>query len=119
MQTPSIVGCTYFMTFIDDFTRKTWIYFLKHKSDAFCCFQQFKSLVEKQSGHFIKVLRTDRGGEYISKEFLSFCKSHGIHKQFTVRYTPQKNGAVRRSRFRKVFHSVTAVEMAAFVAAMF
>ena len=51
MQTPSIVlGCTYFLTFIDDFTRKTWIYFLKHKSDAFGCFQQFKSLVEKHSG---------------------------------------------------------------------
>jgi hypothetical protein len=69
MQTPSIGGNTYFLTFIDDFTRKTWIYFLKHKSDAFGCFQQFKSLVEKQSGYYIKVLRTDRGGEYVSRYF--------------------------------------------------
>jgi hypothetical protein len=47
MQTPSIGGNTYLMTFIDDFSRKTWIYFLKHKYDALDCFQQFKSLVEK------------------------------------------------------------------------
>jgi hypothetical protein len=57
MQTPSIGGSTYFLTFIDDFSRKTWIYFLKHKSDALGCFQQFKSLVEKQSGYYIKCLR--------------------------------------------------------------
>ena len=96
MQTPSIGGSSYFLTFIDDFTRKTWVYFLKHKSDAFVYFQQFKALVEKQSGHYIKVLRTDRGGEYISHEFLNFCKSHGIHKQFTARYTPQQNGVAER-----------------------
>jgi hypothetical protein len=39
MKTPSIGGSTYFLTFIDDFSRKTWIYFLKHKSDALGCFQ--------------------------------------------------------------------------------
>jgi len=47
MQAPSIGGCAYFLTFIDDFIRKTWIYFLKHKSNAFGCFHQFKALVEK------------------------------------------------------------------------
>jgi hypothetical protein len=67
MQTLYIGGSTYFLTFIDDFSRKTWIYFIKHKSNAFGFFQQFKSLVEKQSGYYIMVLRTDRGGEYVSK----------------------------------------------------
>jgi len=47
MQSRSIGDGTYFMTFIDDFSRKTWIYFLKHKSDTLGCFQQFKSLLEK------------------------------------------------------------------------
>jgi hypothetical protein len=47
MQTLSIGSSTYFLTFIDDFSRKTWIYFLKHKFDALGCFCQFKSLVEK------------------------------------------------------------------------
>jgi transposase InsO family protein len=88
MQTPPTRGSTCFLTVIDEFSRKTWIYFLKHKSDALGCFQQFNSLVEKQSGYYIKVLKADRGGEYVSREFHNICKDHGIHKQFTVRYTP-------------------------------
>jgi len=54
------------------------------------------ALVENQSGLHIKVLRTDRGGDYISKEFLHFCRENGIHKQFTARYTPQQNGVAER-----------------------
>jgi transposase InsO family protein len=88
MPTPSIGGSAYFLTFIDDFSRKTWIYFLKHKYNALGCSQQFKSLVEKHSGYYIKVLRTDRGGEYVSIEFHKFCKVHGIYKKFTMQYTP-------------------------------
>ena len=69
---------------------------MKDKYDAFSYFQQFKALVENQSGHRIKILRTDRGGEYVSKEFLNFCKTHGIQKQFTARYTPQQNDIAER-----------------------
>eukprot|EP00253_Pinus_taeda_P009530 PITA_09530 len=96
MQAASLAGSQYFLTFIDDFTRKTWVYFLKNKSEVFEKFRNFKALVENQSGLHIKVLRTDRGGEYISKEFLRFCRENGIHKQFTRRYTPQQNGVVER-----------------------
>ena len=56
-----------------------------------------QALVENQSGLHIKVLRTDRGGEYISKEFLRFCRENGIHKHFTTRYTPQQNGVDERN----------------------
>ena len=52
--------------------------------------------MENQSGHGIKILRTDRGGEYVSNEFLNFCKTHGIQKQFIARYTPQQNGIAKR-----------------------
>ena len=69
---------------------------MKHKSNGFSYFQQFKALVENQSGHRIKILRTDRGGEYVSNEFLNFCKTHGIQKQFTAWYTPQQNGTAER-----------------------
>lgn len=96
IQVPSLAGNQYFITFIDDFTRNTWVYFLKNKSEVFENFQNFKALVENQSGLRIKVLRTDRGGEYISKEFLCFCRENGIHKQFTARYTPQQNGVAER-----------------------
>jgi len=87
MQNPSLAGNQYFLTFIDDFAKKSWVYFLKNKSEVFENFRNFKALVENQSGLCIKVLRTDRGGEYISKEFLRFCRENGIHKQFTARYT--------------------------------
>ena len=69
---------------------------MKNKSEVFEKFCNFKALVEKQSGLHIKVLRTDRGGEYISKDFLRFCRENGIHKQFTTRYTPQQNGVAER-----------------------
>ena len=96
MQTLSTSGSHYVLTFIDDYTRKTWVYLLKQKSELFERFCQYKALVEKQSGHYIKVLRTDRSGEYISNEFLQFCREHGIQNQFTIRYTPRKNCVVER-----------------------
>eukprot|EP00253_Pinus_taeda_P012936 PITA_12936 len=59
-------------------------------------FRHFKTLIGKQCGHYIKVLRIDRGGEYISKDFLCFCRENGIQKQFTARYTPQQNSVAER-----------------------
>src|SRR5713226_1122272 len=56
MQTQSIGGYFYFLTFIDDFRRKTWIYFLRNKSETFSKFKEFKALTEKQSGKLIKML---------------------------------------------------------------
>ena len=59
-------------------------------------FKSIIAMVEKQSNRFIKVLRSDRGGEYMSNEFMDFCKYHGIKTQFTTRYTPQQNGVAER-----------------------
>ena len=67
MQTESIGGRFYFLTFIDDFRGKIWIYFLIHKSETFAKFKQLKEEAEKQSGKYIKTLRSDGGGEYNSK----------------------------------------------------
>jgi len=78
MKTPSLHNGYYFLTFIDDFTKKTWIYLLKTKDEAFEYFKKFKAMVEKQSGYVIKTLRSDRGGEYMSQEFQTFCKCNGI-----------------------------------------
>jgi transposase InsO family protein len=96
MQNQSIGGSFYFLTFIDDFSRKVWVYFLKHKSETFARFNEFKVEEEKQSGRFVKVLRSDGEGEYDSRESVDFCKHHGIKKQTTTRYTPQKNGVAER-----------------------
>ena len=58
--TESQAGNKYFITFIDDFSRYCWVYFLRQKNQAFSCFKQFKSLVEANSGERLKCLRSDR-----------------------------------------------------------
>lgn len=98
-------GKRYFITFVDDFSRKSWVYFLQHKNEALSVFKNFKALVEKESGRSIKALRTDRGGEYNSTEFANFCESNGIKRQMTAAYTPQQNGVCER-RNRTVMNMV-------------
>ena len=79
----------YFMSFIDDYSRKVWVYFLKNKSEAFAKFKIWKVGVENQTGRKIKCLRTNNGTEYRDSDFLKFCEEHGIKRHFTVRKTPQ------------------------------
>jgi len=78
VKVPSLGKCVYYVSFIDDFSRNTWIYFLKKKSEASDRFKEFKALVENQTEKKIKVLRIDIGGEFYSKEFEEFCKKCGI-----------------------------------------
>ena len=80
----------YFLTFIDEYFRRTWVYFLKLKSEVFNIFLAYKALVEKQSGHQIIELRSDNGGEYVNNKFTTFCTEKGIQQQHTVPYTPQQ-----------------------------
>ena len=68
-------GYSYCVTFIDDYSRKTWIYFLKAKLEVFERFREFKTLVENQTGRKICVLKTDNGVEYTSNEFLEYCSA--------------------------------------------
>ena len=92
----SFSGYMYFLTFIDDFSRRTWVYFLKLKSEVFNMFLAFKAFVEKQSGHQILKLRSDNGGEYVNNKFINFCTENGIQMQHIVPYTPQQNGVAER-----------------------
>nr|ABA95820.1 retrotransposon protein, putative, unclassified [Oryza sativa Japonica Group] len=89
-------GNWYFITFIDDYTRMIWVYFLKEKSAALEIFKKFKAMVENQSNRKIKVLRSDQGGEYISKEFEKYCENAGIRRQLTAGYSTQQNGVAER-----------------------
>lgn len=62
MSSPSLNGYLYYVIFIDDYSRKTWIYFLKTKGETLGKFQEYKALVEKQTGKNIRALRTDNEG---------------------------------------------------------
>jgi transposase InsO family protein len=96
---PSLGGNRYFVSFVDEFTRMTWVTLIKFKTEVFTEFQKFKVKAEKQSGQKIKILRTDGGGEYNSIEFQKFCDDNGIEHEVTAPYTPQHNGlAERRNR---------------------
>jgi hypothetical protein len=75
---PTLGKSLYYVSFIDDFSRNTWIYFLRKKYEVFDKFKEFKSLVENQTEMEINVLRTDNGGEFHGYEFKEFCKKCGI-----------------------------------------
>ncbi|KAG7301017.1 hypothetical protein JYU34_015390 [Plutella xylostella] len=96
MEQASIGMSKYFLLFVDDFSRMSFVYFLKSKSEVFKYFKEFKSLVEKQTGKEIKILRTDNGGEFCSKELNDFLKDAGITHQLTNPYTPEQNGVCER-----------------------
>jgi len=69
----SIERCKYYMSFIDDHTRKVWVYFMKHKGEVFQHFLNFKAMVEKEKGVSIKCLRSDGGGD-IQCRFFTICE---------------------------------------------
>jgi hypothetical protein len=64
MPSSSINRYVYYVSFIDDYSRKTWIYFLKTKDEVFNKFKEYKALIENLSERKIKTLRSDNGGEY-------------------------------------------------------
>jgi hypothetical protein len=68
----------YYVSFIEDLSRNTWIYFLRKKSEVFDIFKEFKALVENQTEKKINLLRTDNGGEFCVNEFKELCKKCGI-----------------------------------------
>lgn len=88
----SLGGAKYFVTFVDDHSRMLFLYFVRQKSQVFDVFQDFKALIENQTGRKIKVLRTDNEREYLSEDFLIFLSRAGIAQQYSCPETPQQNG---------------------------
>jgi transposase InsO family protein len=85
----------YYVSFIDELSRNTWIYFLMKKIEVFDKFKYFKDLVENQTRKRIKVPRTNNGREFCRNEFEEFCKKCGLERQKTTPYTPQQNGVAK------------------------
>ena len=92
----SVGGNKYFISFIDDFSKKLWLYLIKEKFAAFTIFKSFKAHVEVENGCKIKILWSNGGGEYTSNEFRDYCRKNSIKQQFTTAYTPQQNGIAER-----------------------
>jgi hypothetical protein len=88
----SLGGSRYYVTFIDDATRKTWVYCIQQKCYVFDNFKKWKALVENEKGKKLKCLRSDNGGEYCSKEFDDYYSYHAICREKKVPRTTQENG---------------------------
>ena len=96
MHTDLMNGSKYFILFIDDFSRYTWIHFMKMKSEAFQMFIKFKALAKKETNLKIKTLRSDNGAEFLSNQFQEFLQQNGIIHQLSAPYSPQQNGVYER-----------------------
>ncbi|KRX55804.1 Retrovirus-related Pol polyprotein from transposon TNT 1-94 [Trichinella sp. T9] len=96
MQVTSVGGARYFLSFIDDFSRKSFVYFLKHKNEALPKFKDFIAVVERQTSKRVKCLRTDNGREYVNNMFAEFLMRKGIRHERTIPETPQQNGVAER-----------------------
>jgi transposase InsO family protein len=105
----SLNGYLYYVLFINDHSRKTWIYFLKTKDGVLVIFQEFKAQVENLTERRIKVLRLDNGGEYTSRYFTDFCIEEGIKRQYIVPYNPQQNGFAKRKNITIVEETIEMI----------
>jgi hypothetical protein len=104
-------GKKYYVTFIDDKTRLTHLYLLKTKDETPKVYKHYEAWVETQMGAKIKVLNTDRGGEYQGEDFVNYLKSKGTHQKLNVHDTPQQAGVAERrnrtigERIRALLHA--------------
>ncbi|CAI7889810.1 unnamed protein product [Closterium sp. NIES-54] len=91
-------GAEYFLTIVDVYTRMTWVYVLSKKSDvAETVKTDWLPMVERQQDRLVKAIRTDRGGEFLSKEFGLWLKKNGIRHSLTMPYSPAMNGIAERA----------------------
>ena len=95
-QPATLNGGRYFITIINDWSRKLWVKILKEKSEAFAYFKDWHIMVEREKGTTLKCLRTENGLEYLSSEFDNFCKNKGIQRHKTAPRNPQQNGTAER-----------------------
>ena len=95
-KTKTQANARWFVTFIDDHTRTTWVYLMKEKSEVNQIFQSFYSYVKNQFHTSIQILRSDNAKEYLSSSMKEFLTKQGIHHQTSCVYTPQQNGVAER-----------------------
>ena len=90
------LGFRYFVTFIDDYSRCTWLFLIKNRAELFSIFLKFHAEVRTQFNTSIRILRSDNAKDYLSGPFSSFMSSHEILHQFSCAYTSQHNGVAER-----------------------
>ncbi|XP_012847829.1 PREDICTED: uncharacterized protein LOC105967762 [Erythranthe guttata] len=96
MQVESIGGKRYIFVCVDDFSRFTWVEFIREKSDSFDVFKKLCKKVSFEKQQNIVRIRSDHGREFENSLFTNFCEKYGISHEFSAPKTPQQNGVVER-----------------------
>ncbi|XP_042946557.1 uncharacterized protein LOC122279793 isoform X1 [Carya illinoinensis] len=86
----------YFVTFVDDYSRVTWLFLIKARSELLSIFQMFWKQIKTQFNKKVQILRSDNGREYLSGAFATYLSDKGIVHQTSCSYTPQQNGVAER-----------------------
>ena len=86
----------WFVTFVNDCTKMTWLYLLKCKDEVFDVFCIFHAMVHNQFSAKIWILRSDNGGEYVNNTFSAFFHRNGILHELFCSQTPQQNGVAEQ-----------------------
>ena len=92
----SVSGFKWFVTFIDCYTRMTWVYILKGKHEVLRCFQDIHKLVENQFNAKFGLSELIMGKKYVNNVFGAYLSEHGIIHQTTCLDTPSQNGVAER-----------------------
>ncbi|TIB83985.1 rve-domain-containing protein, partial [Wallemia mellicola] len=86
----------YVFVIIDEYTRYTWTFPLKYKSEVFDVITKLHTEIERQTGHKVKKIHSDRAKEYMSERLINYYKKHGIIDEQTAGYAPSSNGIAER-----------------------
>lgn len=110
----TVSGVRWFVIFIDDCTRMTWLYLIKNKDEVFSIFRSFHTMIQTQFSAKIHRLRSDNGGEYVNHHFHAYFQHHGIIHETSCPQTPQQNGVAERKN-RHILETARALLIGAHV----
>ncbi|KAK2371769.1 gag-protease polyprotein [Trifolium repens] len=96
MQVESLGGKRYAFVVVDDYSRYTWVNFIREKSHAFDVFKELCTQIQREKGSNVVRIRSDHGREFEKSKFNEFCSTEGIKHEYSSPITPQQNGVVER-----------------------
>jgi transposase InsO family protein len=108
----TISSFRWFVIFVDDCTRMTWLYLLKHKNEVLSTFQSFRTMVQTQFSAKVQIFRSDNGGEYVNHQFQTYFQHHGLIHETSCPQTPQQNGFPERKN-RHILETARALLLGA------
>jgi transposase InsO family protein len=96
LQVESLGGKRYASVMVDDFSRYTWIKFIREKSDTFDVVKELCVQLQRKKDSTVLKIRSDHGKEFENSKFSEFCTAEGITQEFSSPITPQQNSVVER-----------------------